>query len=728
MWKKIIALLLTLAMAAGSMTFALAETAETPATEPAETQEETAEKAEGTEDEAEGTEDEAAEEENLVPMVVEPDPELVRTMGLAAATAVAYGVDPAEIVYYDHLSVGNTTMMQGNFFTEMWGNATSDADVRALLHGYNLIRWDGDTGVFQADPTVVLSELGLESEDTGDRYYTFVLQDDLYYSDGTKITAWDYAFSFLLTLSPEIATLGAIQERIPGLGAIQGSEAYMNGESNILTGVNVIADNTIMITLDGDYLPFFFEQALLSCIPYPISVIAPGVRVADDGAGVYLTNIDGTVNNRVFTAELLESTLEGENGYRSHPSVVSGPYTLTSWDGTVAEFEKNSYYKGNAAGAQALIEKLSYTLSENDSMAAKLDEHEFDLLNKVTYAPVISEEQEKIAIEGSGLALGNYPRSGLAYLAFACEKPTVSSQAVRQAIAWSMDRDQITANYTGNNGLRVDGYYGIGQWMYGLVMGTSDPPISETDEAAAEFGRTIAQETAAWEALNLEGLTGYGLDLEAAAALLDADGWKIDEATGLRSKNVDGENVTLDLTAIYPEGNVIGQELESALVPNLKEIGIGLTLKAVPMAEMSKWVYAENREMDMVFQAVNFDVVFDPASTFDPNNAASVTRQQDQGLYELAAAMNETQPGDTLGYVQKWLAFEEKFNEALPVIPLYSNVYFDFYTDLLHDYNIAQHATWSEAILGATKVDIPEYEIPMVPAEELAEGETLIGD
>ena len=55
----------------------------------------------------------------------------------------------------DRLTVGNPTPMRGEFFTSLWGNSTSDNDVRDLLHGYNLVVWDGDLGAFKTDPTVV---------------------------------------------------------------------------------------------------------------------------------------------------------------------------------------------------------------------------------------------------------------------------------------------------------------------------------------------------------------------------------------------------------------------------------------------------------------------------------------------------------------------------------------------------------------------------------------------
>ena len=39
---------------------------------------------------------------------------------------------------FDELIVGNPTPMDGKFFTYCWGNATSDIDVRYLIHGYNV--------------------------------------------------------------------------------------------------------------------------------------------------------------------------------------------------------------------------------------------------------------------------------------------------------------------------------------------------------------------------------------------------------------------------------------------------------------------------------------------------------------------------------------------------------------------------------------------------------------
>ena len=661
---------------------------------------------------AEGDEEEE-EEEIVVP------PELIRTMGYSAAYAVAHGVDPNEIIFYDHLTVGNTTPMAGNFFTNLWGNSTSDADIRSLIHGYNLIRWDGENGMFAVDPSVVAGVVVTENA-AEDRTYTFVLQPDLRYSDGSPITAWDYAFSFLLRFSREAQQAGAVPMQT---GYIVGSENYNWGAQDLLAGVRVTTDDTISITLSNEYLPFFYEMGLLSCNPYPISEIAPGVSVFDDGDGVYLENTAGGGGAPIFTAELLNRTLnDPATGYRTHPKVVSGPYTLESFDGTTAELKRNPYFKGTAADELPLIETLTYTLADNATMLEKLQSGEFDLLNKVTNVSAITKGVSQIA--GGDVRMANYPRNGLAFTVFAAERPTVASQSVRQAIAYCMDRDAIVMDYTGNYGLRIDGFYGVGQWMYGVANGTIappvDPPENEFDPVAmAEYEKELE----AWAELTLDDLNDYAVDVEKAAQLLASDGWTLN-ADGLREKWVNGERVVLDLTMLVTEGNRITEAFEKYLIPNLEQVGIRLTIKTAPMSEISRNIYEkQNRDADMIYFATNFDTLFDPSVFFAQNTDAmnwSYTNLADREILRLAEDMRETEPGEVLEYMEKWVAFQERFNEVLPMIPIYSNVYFDFYTDLLQDYSIAQDTTWGEASIGSAKAFIPEFEV-----EEAEDGEEM---
>ena len=635
---------------------------------------------------------------------------LILALLLVCAAAMAEEGAGEQEPDFEKLRVGNPTPMRGEFFTSFWGNSTSDLDVRDLLHGYNLVFWDSEEGMFREDPSVVRGIVVLEN-DEGDNIFTLLLREDLQYSDGTPITAWDYAFSFLFSVSPEVAEIGGTPRRME---QFLGYDEYIAGTAGALAGVHVPAEDTLVITIRHEYLPFFYEMGLLSCNPYPISVIAPGVTVRDDGDGVYLANADETVQEPVYTAELLRQTvLDPENGYLSHPSVVSGPYTLTSWDGVTAEFAINPYYKGNRDGIRPTIPTLSYTQSSNETQINDLIAGKFDLLNKVARQDNILDGISRINDED--IEFTTYPRIGLSYISFACEKATVSSEMVRQAIAWCMDREQLTADYTGNYGLTVDGYYGIGQWMYGVVMGTTAPPVeapeNENDQQAQEEYR---EAMAAYEELSLDGLTHYTADTEMAGRLLDLDEWTIN-GDGLREK----DGVVLDLKMIYPAGNNISEYLDENFLSNLEQVGIRVTAEAVPMNELlSRWYRQDERTEDMIYMASNFDLIFDPSAYFSADGTWAYTSLADETLYTEAMAMRNTEPGDVLTYVQHWVAFQERFNEILPMIPIYSNIYFDFYTHYLQNYGIDENATWGEAIVPAILGEIPE-EPEEAEAEEL---------
>ena len=628
------------------------------------------------------------------------------------AAAAEETADKQDVPVPDRLTVGNTTAMRGEFFTSLWGNATSDIDVRDLLHGYNLVMWDGENGMFREDPSVVKNIVVTDNEE-GDRSYTLLLQDDLRYSNGIAINAWDYAFSYLFSISAEVAEIGGTPRRME---QFLGYEAYASGQAKVLEGVHVADDDMIVITISHEYLPFFYEMGLLSCNPYPISVIAPGVTVRDDGDGVYLANEDETVQEPVFTAELLKETvLDPETGYMSHPSVVSGPYTLTSWDGEVAEFAINPYYKGNADGEKPTIPTLIYTMSQNETEMEDLISGKFGLLNKVTRTDVITSGIAQVGDEQQNIKMSNYPRCGLSYISFACEKATVSSETVRQAIIRCLDREQLTADYTGNYGATVHGYYGLGQWMYGVVAGTTAPPITPPeDEKDQKAQDEYLEKLAAFEALSLDNLTEYTLDTETAASLLEQDGWILNDE-GLREK----DGVVLDLKLIYPEGNQIAEYLEKNFQANLEQVGIRLTMEALPMGELlSHWYRQTERDEDMIYLASNFDLLFDPSVYFNDEGEWAYTSLADEKLYEEAISMRKTEPSDVLAYIQHWIAFQERFNQTLPMIPLYSNIYFDFYTGYLQNYRISQNATWGEAIVGA-------YLSAEEPAEEGEEELTL---
>ena len=222
---------------------------------------------------------------------------------------------PADVEFPEELIVGHPTITKGDFFTELFGNDTADIDVRALIHGYNLVNWDQNQGTYVIDPSVV-TEYKVTMDEVGNKTYDMLIADDLYYSDGTQITAWDYAFSILLMMSPEIedpSIGGKIYRAEHLLGyddyiatrkkVVAGEPLDLSPEGDVLSlsGVEVRNDYELVITLDADFLPYFFETGLLMTVPYPIKVIAPGCKVYDEGFGVYIGNEDQNDTTNRFT-------------------------------------------------------------------------------------------------------------------------------------------------------------------------------------------------------------------------------------------------------------------------------------------------------------------------------------------------------------------------------------------------------------------------------------------
>ena len=160
----------------------------------------------------------------------------------ASAESAGEGTGP-ESRDYEHATVGNPTKLDGCFFTGMWGNITSDVDIRDLVAGYNLVKWDGGFSQYRFDHSVVSGAVAGTDRD-GNRRYEIVLCDDLYFSDGTPVTARDYAFSILLQCSPLISDLGGHPEKHDYL---LGYEEYSTGKSGKLAGVRVISDRQLTL-------------------------------------------------------------------------------------------------------------------------------------------------------------------------------------------------------------------------------------------------------------------------------------------------------------------------------------------------------------------------------------------------------------------------------------------------------------------------------------------------
>ncbi|MEG0900924.1 MAG: ABC transporter substrate-binding protein [Clostridia bacterium] len=579
---------------------------------------------------------------------------------------------PSALAESSTATVGTVTEMSGCFYSDLWGSNAADMDVRALVSGYATIALAQD-GSRAVDATVVAAmETALNPN--GDQVYRFLLKPGLRWSNGEAITARDYVFTVLLQACPELAALGASGA---GYSQLIGYEGFHANSSTPFAGVRLISELSFSLTVRAERLPCYAALSLVRVEPTPISAIAPEAVVTDDGAGAYL---HGT-----FTAEGLAGTLLGESGYLRTVPVSCGPYMLLRYDaGThTAELQKNPYYQGDCEGRVAQIDRLTFRSVKNAEIPALLQSNEIDLATRVADGAAIT---QGLALEATGgLRSTSYLRPGLVFLACACEDPTTAQLSVRKALALCLDTDELCASALNGFAQPVYGYYGLGQWM------------------PAQAGEQLS-------ALNL-----YGCDPMGAKALLITDGWiynrdaqpfseGVDE---MRYKMQDGRMIPLSLRWAKIAESSATANVEKQLTAAAQTLGAGLVITEMSFSQALAQYYRQTaRTCNLFLLGTNFAGDFDPCEVFETDSAAQGVRNAtgllDTELARLAQELRAAPAGDQAAYLERWLAFQRRFSEVLPMIPLYSNVYYDFCGPRLTGYHAGGQGGWSAAILNAS--------------------------
>jgi len=178
-----------------------------------------------------------------------------------------------------------------------------------------------------------------------------------------------------------------------------------------------------------------------------------------------------------------------------------------------------------------------------------------------------------------------------------------------------------------------------------------------------------------------------------------------------------------------PESGEARDMLERYLLPNLEEAGIQLALKPVNM-ELIEKNYEEKSTYDLLYLGENFSIYFDTQLMAPDEDYSGNLTDSRRELAIMARKMVRTEPTDVVSFMKKWVELQEKISETLPVLPVYSNDYFDFYTRELHQYRITDAVTWGEAIVRSYMSDIEEMdeEAQQKRRDEITELEKQFGE
>lgn len=572
---------------------------------------------------------------------------------------------------------GSTTEAKGTFivgtpklngdFIAGFGNSSYDKSVRDMIWALSTYTTTPG-GEFLLDETVVKA-VETSLDDAGNKTYKFTLNSGLKWSDGSDITAKDYVFGILFAASPEWVEAGNSDTTGDSL---LGYAAYHAGETEVFEGVKLLGDLEFSVTIGADFLPYFYEVAYASFGPSPMAVWAPDLTIGEDGSS--LVGDVAAVATNVATTE------------RFAPSVTSGPFTFESFENDVVTLQVNPNYPGDYRGEKAKVATVIVKYVDQTTDVDLVISGDVDLVAGVVQGAKI--EKAKASDQADVVS---YKRNGYGMIAFANDFGPTKDMKVRQALAYLIDRNTFLVNILGGYGAMVNGEYGLSQWMYTTQADT----VEST-------------------------LVNYTFNVDKANELLDATEWKF-EADGVTpwdaTKAADGywrynaNKEVLQINHLGTTGNPITDLIGTEWPKGLNRAGVKFTIEWQDFNSLlANYYYSyeldpAERKYHSFNLATGFTEVYDPYYSYHSDFLGTwqnATQTNDSLLDFLMEKMRSLDPTDKETYASYWLEYQVRWNELLPVLPIYSNEYFDVFNARVSGLSTTPTYGWARAILDVT--------------------------
>jgi peptide/nickel transport system substrate-binding protein/oligopeptide transport system substrate-binding protein len=327
-----------------------------------------------------------------------PAPTAAPAPGTGTANGVTLPADAAPVEYQVYVNYHDLTadftspnQMETIYKSGGFGSITT-------VTGDTLIRLDKN---FQVQPAAALT---WEVDDTG-KVWTFNLDKNLVWEDGTPLTADDFVATFRYAADPTHAWDFAWYYSAPG--AIKNWDKVVAGElPTDQLGVTAKDANTLLIETET---PAPFLPAKLA-----YSEVLSAAKLKEAGSGLYTAN--------------------------PATALSSGPYKLTEWKkGERLVYEVNPAYKGTNI---PIYQKVISIAARPEAMFAGYQAGEVD---RVDGSALQTADNEIIAkdpeLSKQVKLYANDFRTD--YLFFDCQNPPFNDVRVRQAFGHIIDRDTL---------------------------------------------------------------------------------------------------------------------------------------------------------------------------------------------------------------------------------------------------------------------------------------------
>lgn len=615
--------------------------------------------------------------------------------------------------------IGTSTEASGDWAYSAFVRNPNATDKAVMTLTDDMTTVDSDQhGDYGINKTVVKSYERIE-EENGNVTYKFVINDGLKFNNGEAVTAQNFVAWTMFVTSPagkEMGVVSATYNMLPG------GLAYRNGETNVLSAVHLYDEKTFSITIaktgeDGEtsYLPYYYDITYAAMQAVNLTYwFGEGWSVKDDGEGVYFVNADG----KEFTAETVGETVEAAR-FATGNRVTAGPYNLVSFDQSSREIvlEVNENYNGNFEGQKPGIQKLVIVKTSEDTVMDMITTGQIQIYSQIADGSEVNAVMDLIEAGTINSSTSQYDRAGYGYFGFACDLGPTQFTEFRQAIAYLLDRVEFAQTFCKGWGSVVHGPYCTAFTM--TAKTDIEKKINHYDYNPEKAVELLKQAGFVYNADGSDYVDGSG---EVRYAKVTEEQAKYYESFN---------KVLADGTILMPatvnwassEGNAVPTLLSTMLANSdaTKAAGVSIVKTEMTFPSLLSYMYRQETNgavgdftvptYNMFNLATGYNGgVYDESYnwTTDPEYIEQGMNAQhlyDKELDKLSMDMvYGVEPGDEATYLSLWEKYIIRWNELLPMVPLYSNIYVTVYPNTIDNY--AEDSFWGfeRAILYANWV------------------------
>ena len=632
--------------------------------------------------------------------------------------------------------LGSTTELSGDFRWPGFGGSSagaSDQDITKLTVGYGTMEID-QSGAYQWNKTAVKSHNETENDD-GTYTIDIVINEGLKFSDGSAITAKNYVASILSFSSP--VSVAAGHSGMSGQAFVGYSEfrAYTGADApeeakKEFSGVRLLGEYEFSLTVSSDYYPYYFAYTYGAVDPdFLALVLGEGVDVKDDGNGCYLTDNFYAMTEGEDATYVKAEEIKA-NRYDTTKYPYSGPYTISKWDegNSEATLLANPEFQGNFEGVKPTIETIVYRLLVQETQLDQLKKGEVDVLSAITGG---NDTKAALAVvDGTNFSEVHYQRAGYGKIEFECDFGPTMFASVRQAITYALNRTEFCQTFTGGYGVVVDGPYSpdFAMWKavkddinlidYSYSVANAEKALVEGGWIYNSQGEDFVPGQTGVDAVRYKKLTAEEAE---ACGGVNKTYASVNNTDGVTYKTVKiGDDYYMPL-AINWFGTTPNDvtDLLNTMLANSKDVaGLGMVIRSTVgdftqlLGEIYRdasygyagtptfgmfnlatgwntavYDYAFNWSLDEAYFGYSANKLYDEYDVAFPYDITAEKLSLEDAMAKSGGKLGMNYLSMGMVYNAKtedeynawWEAYIERWNQLMPDIPLYSNMYYDVF-------------------------------------------------